>query len=268
MVQLKKRNFSKILGRLNSALTNITQIATLGYINTSNDVYPFLKITLGHGNSTRALISAGIHGDEPAGVETICSFIETGRYKPHLNHWELVMLPCINPYGFEYNTRENQNKKDLNRLFKVESPPLEVQLAQSTIKQSYFDLSIELHEDYDSYGYYLFQKSNKPDGLELGLKIIESVKEIIPINLNERIDEMRAEKGIIRRIKNINEMKWWPMAAYSLAMKSGHCFTLESPTKLHLTKRVNAHLNALDKALINYPRLKYDQNINPKAVRY
>ena len=254
MAPQKKSKFSKVLNRLNSALINITEIITLDYIKYSNDMYPFQKIILGHGNPVRALISAGIHGDEPAGVETICSFLESGRYKPHLDHWEIIILPCINPYGFENNTRENQDNKDLNRLFKVHSPPLEVQLAQSTIKPSYFDLTIELHEDCDSHGYYLFQKSNKPDGLELGFKIIESVKGILPINLNGIIDNMIAEKGVIHRIKNIDEMEWWPMASYSWAMNSGHCFTLETPTQLPLSTRVNAHLAALDKALINCPR--------------
>ena len=64
---------------------------------------------------------------------------------------------------------------------------------------------------------------------------------------------MSAKKGIIRRIKNINEMAWWPMAGYSLAMNCGHCFTLETPTKLPLSTRVDAHLEALDSALLNYP---------------
>ena len=92
----------------------------------------------------------------------------------------------------------------------------------------------------------------KPFGIELGYKIIESVKEIIPINLNQKIDDMPAEKGLIHRIKNIDEMEWWPMAGYSLAMKSGHCFTLETPTQLSMHTRVNAHLAAVEKALIEY----------------
>jgi hypothetical protein len=48
-------------------------------------------------------------------------------------------------------------------------------------------------------------------------------------------------------------MEWWPMAGYSLAMNCGHCFTLETPTKLPLSTRVDAHLEALDSALLNYP---------------
>ena len=246
----KKRSYTELINRLSKTLNNTVQIFTLDHIKYSNHKYPFQKIILGVDNPRRVLISAGIHGDEPAGIETICSFLENRRYKEHLDQWEITILPCINPYGFENDTRENHESKDLNRLFKVHNPPLEVKLAKSIIEPSYFDMTIELHEDCDSHGYYLFQKSNIPNGLEIGFKIIGALKEIIPINFDEIIENMPAEKGVIHRIKDIEEMAWWPMAGYSLAMKSGHCLTLETPTQLAMSTRVSAHLVALDQALM------------------
>ena len=247
-----KRSYIKLINRLSKSLNTTVQILTLDYIKYSNKKYPFHKIILGDQNQRRALISAGIHGDEPAGIETICSFLENGRYKAHLDQWEITILPCINPYGFENDTRENHEKKDLNRLFKDHDPPLEVQLAKSIFKPSYFDISIELHEDCDSYGYYLFQKSNKRNGLEIGVKIIDALKGIISINSDETIENMPADKGVIHRIKDINQMELWPMASYSLSMKTDHCLTLETPTKLAMATRVRAHLVALDHALMCY----------------
>ena len=249
----KKRNYLKVLNRLNLALNGVTIIKTLGNIKNSKNNYPFIKITLGQNQSKRILISAGIHGDEPAGIETICAFLESRKYKKYLNKWSFTILPCINPYGYEYNTRENHDKIDLNRMFRVDLPPAEVKLTQSIFEASYFNLTLELHEDCDSHGYYLFQKSNKPYGIELGYKIIESVKTIIPINLNQKIDEVPADNGLIHRIKNIDEMKWWPMAGYSVAMKSDHCFTLETPTHLPMQTRIDAHLAAIEEALIGCP---------------
>jgi hypothetical protein len=61
---------------------------------------------------------------------------------------------------------------------------------------------------------------------------------------------MPAEKGIIHRIKDINQMEWWPMAGYSLSMKAVHCLTLETPTMLPMGIRVQAHLLAIDQALM------------------
>jgi len=235
--------------RLDKVLTDDAKISTLGYIEYLNKKYPFQRIIIGNHKSKRVLISAGIHGDEPSGIETILFFLKSGQYKAHLDKWEITILPCINPYGFENNTRENHDDKDLNRLFKDRFPPLEVQLVKSSIKSSYFDLSIELHEDSDSKGYYLFQKSNKPNGLKVGMKVIEAVKKVIPINLDHTIDNMPSENGVIHKIKNIEEMEWWPMASYSLAMKTGHCLTFETPTNMPMSVRVKAHLQAIDQAL-------------------
>ena len=192
------------------------------------------------------LISGGIHGDEPSGVEAICSFIENEKYKPFANEWEITFLPCVNPYGYEYDSRENHECKDLNRLFKDKLPPLEVQLVKSIFKPYYFDVTIELHEDIDSQGYYLYYKSMLSSEREIGINILKSVEKIIPINSNKKIDNMPAENGIIDRIKDINKMEWWPMAGYSLHMKSNHCLTLETPTRLPMITRVNAHLAALE----------------------
>ena len=72
------------------------------------------------------MISAGIHGDEPGGIETILKFFENKFYSKYKDSWELTFLPCINPYGYDFGTRENHQRKDLNRLFKIEEPPLEV----------------------------------------------------------------------------------------------------------------------------------------------
>jgi len=249
-----KRSYINLINRFSNTLDNTIQIFTLDHIKYPNNKYPFHKILLGNHNRKKALISAGIHGDEPAGVEAICTFLENGRYKTHLDQWEITILPCINPYGFENDIRENHENKDLNRLFKDHKPPHEVQLAKSIFMPSYFDISIELHEDCDSHGYYLFQKSNNPNGVKIGIKIIEALKGIISINLDETIENMPADKGVIHRIKNINQMEWWPMASYSLSMKTGHCLTLETPTKLAMDTRVHAHLVAMDNALTCCPQ--------------
>jgi predicted deacylase len=128
-------------------LSGAAELSTLGHIDTPANKYPLHHIILGQGNSRRVLVAAGIHGDEPAGVETICVFFESGIYKSYLDKWELIVLPCINSYGFEHDTRENHDKMDLNRLLKVDSPPQEVTLAKSIFKPSIFDLTLELHED-------------------------------------------------------------------------------------------------------------------------
>jgi murein peptide amidase A len=131
-------------------------------LETPDKNYSLIKFVLGKGNRHKALISAGIHGDEPGGVEAICSFLENNRFEKFSDKWELTFLPCLNPYGYEYGSRENHKGKDLNRLFKHDSPPSEVVFAKSNFDQDY-DLTIELHEDFVTPGYYLYQKGTHPE---------------------------------------------------------------------------------------------------------
>ncbi len=237
-----------ILSRLCSQLPE-KEFATNLSLKTPDKEYSLVKFILGEGNRRKALISAGIHGDEPGGVETICAFLENNRFEIFSDEWELTFLPCINPYGYEYSSRENQGGKDLNRLFKHKDPPKEVAFAQGVFESPY-ELTIELHEDFMSPGFYLYQQGTHPEDDQLGQEILQRVKDIMPINLNDVIDERFAQEGIMVQ-EDFSAMDWWPMALYALSKGTRRCLTLETATKFSMDMRVEAHLTAIDTAL-NY----------------
>ncbi len=215
-------------------------------LKTSKKTYSLIKIVLGQGNRFKALISAGIHGDEPSGVETIYSLLEN-KYD-FFDNWELTLLPCLNPYGYEHEKRENHDGKDLNRLFKHVSPPFEVEFAQSVFEKNY-DLSIELHEDNMSSGYYLYQQGINPEDDQLGRKVLNAVKCYMPINTEEEIDGCSARRGIIVQNSDLNSMDWWPMALYSISKGTRICLTLETASRFPMKTRVKAHSVAINTAL-------------------
>ena len=136
---------------------------------------------------------------------------------------------------------------DLNRVFKELSPPAEVVFAQELYDLPY-DLDIELHEDVDSSGYYLYQKENEPVS-DLGRNMLNAVSEIMEINLDEEIEEMPAERGLLARLSGPEEMEWWPMAIYAYARGCQKAFTLETAARFPIETRVRAHLKALAIAL-------------------
>lgn len=241
-----KRTLSRIQNQL--PVSNFSEIHSL---EIHDKAYSLVKFVLGKGNQRKALISAGIHGDEPSGVETICVFLESNKYKNFLDEWELTFLPCINPYGYEYGSRENQDGKDLNRLFKHMDPPIEVEFVKTTLEKPY-DLTIELHEDYVSHGYYLYQIGTHPEDDPLGQEILQKIKKIMPINRNDEIDGQSANEGIMIQEKDFSTMDWWPMAIYALSKGTRRCLTLESATKFSMDIRVEAHLVAIDTALDFY----------------
>ena len=49
-------------------------------LKTPEKNYSLIKFILEKGNWRRALISAGIHGDEPSGINAICSFLENNQF--------------------------------------------------------------------------------------------------------------------------------------------------------------------------------------------
>jgi murein peptide amidase A len=219
-------------------------------INTPDNVYSLVKFVLGEVNKRKVLISAEIHGDEPSGVETICALLENNQLKSFSDELELTFLPCINPYGYEYGIRENQDGKDLNRLFKNMDPPVEVAFVKTILKKSY-DLTIELHEDFMSPGYYLYQSGTHPEDNHIGNEILLKVKSIMPINLNDEIDSRSAKLRIMVPEDDYSSMDWWPMDLYALSKGTRRCLTLKTATSFPMNIRVEAHSIAIDTAL-NY----------------
>ncbi len=240
-------SYREVLKKLDRALGE-PAATVLGQVRHGDTTHPLSIIVLGRGAPRRALISAGIHGDEPAGVMALAEFFERGCHAEFASDWELTIIPCINPHGFDAATRTNPAGEDLNREFKAASPPREVALVQSVFSGK-FDLSLELHEDVDSSGYYLYQKTQADTGRFPGDGILSAVSRVLPIHPGEEIDGMPAERGMIQPLSGPEEMEWWPMALYSLWKGTEICLTLETPTRFPPAQRTEAHISAITAAL-------------------
>src|SRR5688572_24827862 len=64
------------------------------------------------GPRPRIYLSAGIHGDEPAGPLALLELFTAGFFDTRAN-W--FICPLLNPSGFLRGTRENADALDLNR---------------------------------------------------------------------------------------------------------------------------------------------------------
>ena len=243
-----RRSFNAVFARLKASLNSKAIWTAEKILSRKNRDYPLVKIVLGKGNPRRVLISGGIHGDEPSGVETICSFLENNLYAKYLETWEFTLLPCINPSGYEAGTRNNWDDIDLNRVFKQSQVPPEVEFVKQTLNKPY-DLDLELHEDVDSPGYYLYQKDQTTDLSPLGRTILDHVEPIHALNFAEEIEDVPADRGLLRPNTEPEDMEWWPMALHAYAQGCRHIFTLESSPTLPMDVRVKAHLQAIQTAL-------------------
>lgn len=76
-----------------------------------------------NGSKPMLFITSGIHGDEKSNVWALYLTIrgiangETELDRYLRRNYEIVVLPCVNPYGLENNQRHNENDVDINRNF-------------------------------------------------------------------------------------------------------------------------------------------------------
>lgn len=61
------------------------------------------------------LLTAGLHGDEINGIETLRRMIHQNIIKPEFG--SVIVIPLVNLYGFLQNSRSLPDGKDLNRSF-------------------------------------------------------------------------------------------------------------------------------------------------------
>ncbi len=193
----------------------------------------------------RIYISTGIHGDEPAGPLAALNLIQDNRWPENA---EIFLLPCLNPAGFTLNRRENAGGVDLNRDYRSpQTAEIRAHVAWLE-RQAKFDAYFCLHEDWESHGFYLYEQNpdSKPS---LAEKIVEAVRKVCPIDLNETIEGRAASNGIIRPNVKIMERPDWPEAFYLIINKSRQGYTLEAPSDFLLPVRVNALAAGVNAAL-------------------
>ena len=195
----------------------------------------------------RIYISAGIHGDEPAGPLAALKLIQENRWPDNA---EIFLLPCLNPIGFTLNTRENLERTDLNRDYRnARAQETRAHIAWLE-RQPKFDLYLCLHEDWESHGFYLYEQ-NPDDRPSCADKIIAAVQKVCPIDLSENIEGRPARNGIIHPVLNPQERPDWPEALYLISHKSRQGYTLEAPSDFPLASRVDALVAAV-KAAVNF----------------
>ncbi|MFH1498246.1 MAG: M14 family metallocarboxypeptidase, partial [Verrucomicrobiota bacterium] len=193
-------------------------------------------------DAPRIYLSAGIHGDEPAGPETLLALLESGDFDDRAGWW---LVPVINPSGLTLGTREDAGGRDLNRDFKDLRTPEVAGLVGWLRGQPDFTACWCLHEDWEAQGFYLYELNPK-DRPTLAPAMLAAAGQLMPIEAGDMIDGRPvAGPGIIRPVNDPLERVDWPEAIYLRAHHTSLSYTLETPTGLPLEQRVAAHTAAV-----------------------
>ncbi len=191
-------------------------------------------------------LSAGIHGDEPAGPLAMLQLLREDRWPEDASLW---ICPCLNLTGFALNRRENANGLDLNRDYRrLESAEVRAHIDWLQ-RQPDFDIVICLHEDWEADGFYLYEL-NPEHRVSFADKVVAKVAEVCPIDTSSFIEKWPAQGGVIRPAVIPAERPQWPESLYLVGNgKTRLSFTMEAPSDFALDLRVNALVTAVGAAL-------------------
>ncbi len=199
------------------------------------------------GKAPHIYLSAGIHGDEPAGPLAMLALLQQGKLSPEIT-WSLC--PALNPSGLMAGTRENATGHDLNRDYLVR----ETQEVAAHAKWLDFlptpDLFISLHEDWETTGFYFYEIRLGEDSPQLAREILAAVRPHFSAEPGPEIDghEVR-ENGWIYHAAEPDLEDGWPEAIWLAKSGCPLSFTFETPSQAPLDRRVAAHLAAVNAAL-------------------
>jgi hypothetical protein len=97
------------------------------------------------------LVTGGVHGYETSGVQGALQWIAT-EFARHAESVNLLVLPCLSPWGYETVNRWNPDALDPNRQFRADSPAAESALVMACVASQCpkVDLHVDLHETTDT----------------------------------------------------------------------------------------------------------------------
>ncbi len=200
-------------------------------------------------------VSAGIHGDEPAGPEALAQWAEAhlATHARDLSAPSLFLLPCLNPWGLVNNRRSDHKGRDLNRVFDRRLSPLAE--LRRLLDGCRFDLALHLHEDYDAQGAYLYEVHTGAARWGAGL-LRACTSRSLPVETRRRIDGWRFRDGLLAQRIDLGAVPGQPEAVHLLRHHAPHVCTFETPSEFGLVRRVRAHVRFVSACLKQLKRLE------------
>lgn len=129
---------------------DVEQYGTLDY---APDAYPLFAIRSRNWNAAlpSVLVTGGVHGYETSGVQGALQFLAT-RAKDYAGRVNVLVAPCVSPWGYERVQRWNADAIDPNRSFVANSRAQESAALMALVAplRAGMVMHIDLHETTDS----------------------------------------------------------------------------------------------------------------------
>jgi predicted deacylase len=196
----------------------------------------------------RIYLSAGIHGDEPAGPLALLELLRRGCFTPAA-HW--ILCPALNPVGLAAGTRESPGGIDLNRDYLRRRSCEAGAHARWLEKLPPPALFLSLHEDWEARGFYFYEINLADDDPQRAAAILGAVSPWFAPDGGHEIDgHSPRAPGWIFHAAEADVPDGWPEAIFLAHHGCPLSFTFETPSHAALDARVAAHCAAVQAILV------------------
>lgn len=197
----------------------------------------------------KVLLTGGIHGDEPVGVEIMVQMIETLAENPQkYQNMYFDIVPIVNPWGWSHDIRFDRDGRDVNRDFASFTSQEAVIMKEFTAGKKY-DLMVDHHEYIDGAGFFMYQLANPSQSASR--EVIKAVRDQgYPVEQDVTMIILKAEDGLIDApmwtLKFVRLVKRLSMTNYFRLNNNDVVYLIETPTSLSWQGRLTMHKTALD----------------------
>ncbi|OUL56570.1 M14 family metallopeptidase [Pseudoalteromonas ulvae] len=154
---VKRSYFDDVVSQIDALRSEFTveQYGELAYpeLAPATTHYPLfvIKPTVWQADKPTVLVTGGVHGYETSGVHGALAFAKTAAAQ-YADAFNIVIAPCVSPWGYETINRWNPTATDPNRSFYTNSPAQESVALMKMVKELGVDLvaHFDLHETTDS----------------------------------------------------------------------------------------------------------------------
>ena len=154
--QVQRSYAAEVLAPLRARVpvqAELFEYGVLDYTRFGLGSYPLCAVRSRRWEPSRpvVLVTGGVHGYETSGVQGALRWIAQ-EFDAHAEAVNLLVLPCISPWGFETINRWNPEALDPNRQFRHNSPAAESALAMACVLANCerVDVHVDLHETTDT----------------------------------------------------------------------------------------------------------------------
>lgn len=152
-VQTIKRSYREEVAAKISALAERFDVEQYGELSYGEHHYELFAVKTPHWDDDKAaiLVTGGVHGYETSGVQGAIRFLEK-RALDYSQYFNLVVVPCLSPWGYETINRWNPHAIDPNRSFYSGSPAQESASLMRYLSRLEADIiaHLDLHETTDT----------------------------------------------------------------------------------------------------------------------